>query len=67
MFKFIILVLFALIIIGSGEVFEFSSQEDIWIITLNHQELFSSLVNGFNISYDYMSNLSNNSDTDIKQ
>jgi hypothetical protein len=59
MFKFIILVILILMIIGSGNVFGFTSVGDVWNISINHQELMNSLVNGFNISYDFFEGLIN--------
>jgi hypothetical protein len=57
MFKFIIFILMLLIIIGSGDVFDFTSAGDIWTININHQELLTSVIDGFNIVYDFIANL----------
>lgn len=39
-------------IIGSGDVFEFNSQGDFWLLKINHQELLTSIVDGLNVVYD---------------
>jgi low affinity Fe/Cu permease len=59
MIKFILFVVLVFAIIGSGDVFGFSSQDDIWTLTINHQELLTSVVDGFTIVYDFISELIN--------
>lgn len=57
MIKFIIFILVVLMIIGSGDVFTFASSDDIWTITINHQELLTSIYNGAMIVYDFVMEL----------
>ena len=59
MFKFIIFILIVLMIIGSGDVFKSYSQGDFWFVQINHQELLTSIVDGFNIVYDAIVELFN--------
>lgn len=59
MIKFIIFVLVILMVIGSGDVFGFTSNGDIWTLTINHQELLTSVVTGATIVYDFVMELIN--------
>jgi len=57
MFKLIIFVLIIFVVIGSGNVFNFNTQDNLWIIQINHQELLNSIGNGYNIIYDFINEL----------
>lgn len=65
MIKFIIFILVVLMIIGSGDVFTFASSGDIWTITINYQELLTSIYDGAIIVYDFILELINSNTTAI--
>lgn len=57
MIRIILLILLVLMILGGENIVVFSSVENSWVITINHQELISSFYNGAVVIYDFIGEL----------